>query len=112
MTFGSIDIALNIQVVILLLLVGAAIKHLKFLDKVANEIIPVILIVIGIICAIVISYPISSDNIIVTLIEGLASAITAVGIHSAGRNIFANGTFASSFADKFLGKKEDETKDE
>lgn len=109
MMFGSVDIAMSIPIVVLLMLVGAAIKHLKFMDKVSNSVIPPVLIVIGVAAAIFVNWPLTHDNLLSTLIEGLASACTAIGLHQAGKNIFVNGVFVNAFSNKYLGSSDTST---
>lgn len=112
MMFGSVDIAMSIPIIILLMLIGAAIKHMNILSKVANSLIPPILIVIGLIIAIIINWPLSQDNFVNVLIEGLASACIAIGLHQAGKNIFINGAIVNAFSNKYLGDSSETTTEE
>ena len=111
MVFGNINVPISFEIVILLLLIGAAVKHLEVFSKVVNTYIPVILIVIGIIVALLTNIATLPGSLVDTLITGLASAIVAVGIHSSGKNIFANGVFVDFFVKKNLNEDTEEKKE-
>ena len=101
MIFETFSVALSIETIIILLLVGAAIKHLKLFDKISNDLIPVALFVLSFIITIFTSWPLTHDNILNVIMISLASAIVAVGIHSSGKNVFANGQFVNLFMKKY-----------
>ena len=90
MTLGNLSIPVDLQVVILLLLIGAALKHLGLFEKIVNNYIPVILIIIGVAIELITHSKGLPDTLVENLITGLASAMAAVGLHSSGKNIFAN----------------------
>lgn len=108
MTLGNLSIPVDLQVVILLLLIGAALKHLGVFEKVVNNYIPAILIVIGVIIELVTHSKGLPDTLVENLITGLASAMAAVGLHSSGKNIFANGVFEKLFYKQNFGEDLDE----
>lgn len=88
----------NITVALVLWTVGYFIKHLKVLNKIKNNFIPVILIVLGII----LSFALSGISV-ESFTSGLATALVCVGTHKSGRELFSlNGTL--------FGKKEDKEK--
>ena len=85
----------NITVALVLWTVGYFIKHTKVMNKIKNNYIPVILIVLGII----LSFALSGISV-ESFTSGLATALVCVGTHKSGRELFSmNGTL--------FGKKED-----
>ena len=108
MTLGNLNIPVDLQVVILLLLIGAALKHLGVFEKVVNNYIPAILIVIGVVIELATHSKGLPDTLVENLITGLASAMAAVGLHSSGKNIFANGVFEKLFFKQNFGEDLDE----
>lgn len=108
MTLGNLSIPVDLQVVILLLLIGAALKHLGVFEKIANNYIPVILIIIGVAIELITHSKGLPDTLVENLITGLASAMAAVGLHSSGKNIFANGIFEKLFYKQNFGIDLDE----
>lgn len=108
MTLGNLSIPVDLQVVILLLLIGAALKHLGVFEKVVNNYIPAILIVIGVVIELATHSKGLPDTLVENLITGLASAMAAVGLHSSGKNIFANGVFEKLFFKQNFGEDLDE----
>lgn len=79
---------INTYIVILLMAVGFGIKHIKFLSKVNNNVIPATLMILGILMALAINYP--YFNIVDTLPQiasGIASAATAIGLHQSGKTL-------------------------
>ncbi len=97
MSIGSIEVSVSIQLVVLLLLIGACVKHVSVLDKIDNSLIPPLLIVIALVVEIITDYPITGKNIVSVLITALASASVAIGLHQTGKNIFVNGVFTNLF---------------
>lgn len=65
-------------IILACVLVGYAIKHTPFLDKVANDYIPIIVIVLGAILGAVIN-GVSVESIVYGAVSGLAST----GLHQA-----------------------------
>lgn len=103
MTLGNLSIPVDLQVVILLLLIGAALKHLGLFEKIVNNYIPVILIIISVAIELITHSKGLPDTLVENLITGLASAMAAVGLHSSGKNIFANGIFEKLFYKQNFG---------
>ena len=112
MTLGNLSIPVDLQVVILLLLIGAALKHLGLFEKIVNNYIPVILIIIGVAIELITHSKGLPDTLVENLITGLASAMAAVGLHSSGKNIFANGIFEKLFYKQNFGIDLDEEDDD
>lgn len=75
----------NILSVVFLMCIGYLIKHWKVLDKIENElIVPVLLVVSFVICFIENNFTMSMQ--IAT--TAICTAVTAIGIHQSGKNIF------------------------
>lgn len=73
----------NIGIVLGLMGVGFLIKHLKFLEKVENNLIPPILLLLSLAAII------STDGFTVaSIISAIINASVAVGLHQNGKNIF------------------------
>lgn len=77
------DITINESVVTLLLLIGKMIKSSSFCNKIPNDIIPFILIGVGVICTLCVE-GINTNSIL----NGVMSALTAIGTHQAGKTIY------------------------
>ena len=92
---ANIDIQVNTQLIVLLLLLGAAVKHLKVFEKINNDLIPIMCYVVAIIVEFASCYPVKPSDIINILIIAFASATSAIGIHQTGKNIFVNGVFTN-----------------
>ncbi len=78
--------SVNLSIVIICLCVGYIIKHL--VKSVANDYIPVILILSGIVLSLLLAIPdgyYSSDIILKNVICGIASGWTSIGIHQTGK---------------------------
>ena len=73
----------NLMVVVVLMAIGFIIKHVKFLEKVENDLIPPILLVLSL----VISF-ISTGVNLPSAFSAIISATIAIGLHQSGRNIF------------------------
>ena len=73
----------NISVVVLLLAVGFIIKHVKKLEKISNDLIPPILLVISLVYEVIMGG--FSFEIVVTAV---VTAAVAIGLHQEGKNIF------------------------
>lgn len=73
----------NIAIVIGLMAVGFIIKHFKFLEKINNELIPPILLILSMIFTFI-DNGISVSSTLVALV----SAAVAIGLHEQGKNIF------------------------
>lgn len=87
--------SVNIALVIVLLAIGYIIKH--FAAKINNDLIPPILLILGIIFALLLQIPDgfgSSDIILSTLVTGIASGFTSIGLHQTGKTFIS--TLSSS----------------
>lgn len=100
-----IDISsyINPSLAIILWAVGAIIKHSKLLKKVANNNIPVILSVLGIIINVIMN-----GRNLESVLAGFVTAMVCVGVHKSGRETF-NGLDLSSI---FKTDTENETSEE
>lgn len=74
---------INILVVVTLMAVGFIIKHVKFLEKVDNSLIPVILLVLSFVFTFI-DTGLSVPSIFIAIL----SAAVAIGLHQQGKNIF------------------------
>lgn len=92
---------INISLVIVLVGVGAVLKHaIKNLD---NNYIPVILITLGAILVVCTNIPFNAQTELLSLlVSGMASGFCATMVHSKGRDIFGG----------MLGTKNEEEKNE
>lgn len=98
-------IPVNLMLVILLLALGAILKHCTG-DWVVNRVIPVILMLISVAVEFCLKYSVfrenpSAESVLTIVVTGLASAILAIGLHSSGKNIFCNGAFVAFFTGKY-----------
>ena len=73
----------NVTIVVGLMAVGFIIKHLKFLEKIHNDLIPVIILVLSFVATYV-----DSGVSIASTIAALTSCAVAIGLHQTGKNIF------------------------
>lgn len=80
---------INITIVVVLLVIGAIIKH--WMSFVPNKYIPVILCALGVVLTFIFHLPIEvvGASIIAYVMEGLASGIAATIVHSKGKDIIA-----------------------
>ena len=101
-----IDISsyINPSLAIILWAVGAIIKHSKFLAKIANNNIPVILSVLGIAINLIMS-GVSLNS----ALAGFVTAMVCVGVHKSGRETFNGLDLSSIFKN---GDTSDELDDE
>ena len=74
----------NIALVIALMGVGFLVKHMKFLEKVENSLIPPILLILSIVATVF-----SEGFTVASVITGIVNAAIAVGLHQQGKNIFS-----------------------
>ena len=81
----ALNASINIPVIIFLLAVGYCIKHTPALEKVSNNLIPIIIFVLSVIICGVMNI---SDNIAASIMSGVINAAAAIGLHSTGKNIF------------------------
>ena len=79
-------ISVNPYYVIILLMLGAVLKHL--MPKVNNNTIPVILIIVGCIIGILFSLPLANaQEGLQAAVCGICSGAFAVGIHQSGKTL-------------------------
>ena len=74
----------NVAIVVALMAVGFIIKHVKFLEKIQNDLIPPILFVLSIVASFI-----QSGVSLESVIAALVSAAIAIGLHQTGKNIFS-----------------------
>ena len=81
---------LDSKIIIVLWCIGYGIKHIKWkpIKSISNNIIPVILVGVGVIMACFLSGDVTFNSIII----GFTSAMFAIGIHASGKNIFKSFT--------------------
>ena len=81
---------LDSKIIIVLWCIGYGIKHIQWkpIKSVSNNIIPVILVGVGVIMACFLSGDVTFNSIII----GFTSAMFAIGIHASGKNIFKSFT--------------------
>lgn len=101
MVIENFNVPVSVETIILLLLIGAAIKHLDAFNKVSNTYIPIVLFAFSVLITVLQSWPITLTNAISVITTALASSVIAVGIHSSGKNIFDNGQFINIFLKQF-----------
>jgi len=94
---------INIITVVFLMAIGFIVKHVKYLDKVSNDIIPIILLLCSIAITLV-QYGCSTESIIGAII----SAAVAIGLHQTGKNIFTV-TIIPSITKKFSNSENEKT---
>lgn len=97
---------IDIKITVVLWIIAFAIKHINWkpIKKVSNQLIPVIVSIIGVILSCYL-YKISLDSAII----GFVSAMFSVGIHSSGKNIFkfAGNTFVNQIKEIDTNIEED-----
>lgn len=74
-------------VLVACLIVGYCIKHIGWLDKISNQYIPTILVVLGAVLGCVASSSLSLENVVYGALSGLAST----GLHQVFKKIIENG---------------------
>lgn len=83
MTLGSVNIAL----VIVLMGIGAVLKHA--FTKLDNNVIPIIMIVLGIVISIAMNIPFNPQTMLLTYcVQGIASGYCAIIIHGKSKEIY------------------------
>ena len=70
-------------VLVACLIVGYCIKHIKWLDNIANEYIPTILAVLGAILAVLSAYLGKSPVTLETVVYGAFTGLASTGLHQA-----------------------------
>lgn len=79
---------INVVLVIGLLAVGYIVKHVPALEKVNNNLIPVILPVIAVVVTLITGDLSTSAGITQAIMSGFVNAAFAVWAHNTGKNIF------------------------
>ena len=99
----------NVSVVVSLMAIGFIIKHVKFLDKVNNDLIPPTLLV----CSIILMTLIDGFTV-QTVISAIVNAAVAIGLHQQGKNIFTVTVIPSisDLLNSFTSKEEPEKSDD
>ena len=83
-----IENIMNPYVVIILMGIGAAIKHITIFDKIENNLIPIVLSIVGIALTIVINYPYENfEALLPAIAGGISNALYAIAIHSSGKSL-------------------------
>lgn len=97
----------NVSVVVTLMAIGFLIKHVKFLDKVNNDVIPPVLLL----CS-AIFMTIMDGFTVQSIISAIVNAAVAVGLHQQGKNIFTVTIVPSisKLLDSFISKDEEPEK--
>lgn len=85
----------NVTLVIALMALGFIVKHVKFLEKVNNNIIPPMLLLFS-----VVAVTIMDGFTVQSIISGIVNTAVAVGLHQQGKNIFSV-TIVPSISDLF-----------
>lgn len=96
---------INPVVVVVLLAIGVCIKHVPTLEKVSNNLIPIILIVVGMLADVATKSP--DVTYAVAVMNGVVDAALAITIHQSGKNVFS--MFTGTVVDN---TSEAESKDE
>lgn len=84
----QIPAKVNPELVVLLMAIGALIKHCKKFEKVQNKLIPVILGVVSLTISFVCVETWTIDSVISTIASGVVNAGAAVYLHQTGKSIF------------------------
>ena len=85
----AIPSQVNPELVVILMGVGALIKHCKKFEKIQNKLIPLILGVISFIICFAFAETYTLDTVIHTASTALVNAAASVYCHQIGKNIFA-----------------------
>lgn len=76
-------------VLVACLVVGYCIKHITWLDKIANEYIPTVLAVLGAVLAVLSSYLGKSPVTLETVVYGAFTGLASTGLHQAFTQIIS-----------------------
>lgn len=102
--------SVNVQLVIVLLVIGAVLKHL--ISKLDNSIIPIILVCGGIVISLIINYKGLPDNWFDSVVVGCVSAAAAIGLHSTGKSVYELLGFKNALTDAIASKSSDKNSDD
>ena len=98
---------IDLVVIITLLAVGYIVKHTPACDKVSNQYIPIILLVLGV----AVTFGTSPKAGVGTnIVGGILNAAIAIAIHSSGKSIFE--LFSKSVTDTIAQDPEDDVGDD
>lgn len=78
--------SVNVKLVIVLIVLGAILKHL--IKQVDNGIIPIIIVISGIIISLVITIDGLPSNWFDSVVSGCVSGGVAIGMHSTGKSVY------------------------
>lgn len=81
----DISLYVNMMNVALLLAIGKLIKSSRFCNKIPNDLIPYILVIIGVIFQFILD---GFSNVGTSVASGIISASVAVGLHQGGKKLF------------------------
>lgn len=84
----AIPAKVNPELVVILMAIGALIKHCKKFEKVQNKLIPIILGVVSITITLVCVETYTIDSVVAALATGVVNAAASVYCHQIGKNIF------------------------
>ena len=91
---------INITIVIVLLGIGFIIKHVKFLEKISNDLIPLVLIAFSFLFTFL-----DSGVTVQATIASIITAAAAIGLHQQGKHIFVT-LLIPKLNEIIFGKKE------
>lgn len=106
--FAQFGVTISIVVIIFLLAIGYCIKHIKAFDKVSNNLIPIILVVLGAITTLLTKT--ADTSVVMALMNGIINAAVAIAIHQSGKNIFEMVTLSGSKI--VIANEDEESKDD
>lgn len=108
--FAQFGVTISIVVIIFLLAIGYCIKHIKTFDKISNNLIPIVLVILGAITTLLTKT--ADTSVVMALMNGIINAAIAIAIHQSGKNIFEMVTLSGSkivIADKDEELEDDDT---
>lgn len=106
--FAQFGVTISIVVIIFLLAIGYCIKHIKVFDKVSNNLIPIVLVVLGAITTLLTKT--ADTSVVMALMNGIINAAIAIAIHQSGKNIFEMVTLSGSKI--VIANEDEESKDD
>lgn len=84
----GVTASINVPLLLVLMALGYFIKHWPILDKIENNLIPIVLIVIGIAGSLLMGDTSTKAAITECIMSGIVNAAIAVMLHQQGKNIF------------------------
>lgn len=106
--FAQFGVTISIVVIIFLLAIGYCIKHIKVFDKVSNNLIPIVLVILGAITTLLTKT--ADTSVVMALMNGIINAAIAIAIHQSGKNIFEMVTLSGSKI--VIANEDEESKDD